>query len=55
MGIDLLLGVSFVEFISRRTIEIVDKLLVLCIQLGRKFHLDIFGFYDALSCSVVLV
>ena len=55
MGIDLLLGVSFVEVISRRTIEIVDELLVLCVQFGRKVHLDIFVFTMPLSCSVVLV
>ena len=47
MGVDLLFGVGFIEVISGGTIEIVDKLLVLGIQLGRRVYLNIFSFYDA--------
>ena len=55
MGIDLLLGVSFVQVISRRTIEIVDKLLVLASNLVGRSTLIFFVFTMPVSCSVVLV
>ena len=45
--IDLLTGVCFVEILSGRTIEIIDKLLMLGIELCGNVYFDIFGFYDA--------